>query len=111
MVSDANRLTAAASRMVKLIRANGIYSSPIVKTILIKAWLRKKLILPGVTSGAADPKYIPTQALIRKGAVEGSGKAGRSSPSRALGLGTANVLTPDSAQNAQDGDRVSVETV
>jgi hypothetical protein len=45
MVTKANRVTVAASRMVELIRANGIYSSPIVKTTWIKAWLRKKLIL------------------------------------------------------------------
>ena len=34
MVSVANRLAVAASRMVEAIGANGIYSSPIVKTII-----------------------------------------------------------------------------
>jgi hypothetical protein len=35
-VNVANRLALAASRMVEAKRANGIYSSPIVKTVLIK---------------------------------------------------------------------------
>jgi hypothetical protein len=45
MVSIVNRLAVAASRMVEVIRANGIYSSPVVKTTLINAWLRKKQVL------------------------------------------------------------------
>jgi len=45
MVSVAKKLAVAASRIVELIGANGIYSSPIVKTTLIKALLRKKQIL------------------------------------------------------------------
>jgi len=46
MVRVANRLAVAASRIVELIGANGIYSSPVVKTTLIKALLRINRFLP-----------------------------------------------------------------
>jgi hypothetical protein len=46
MVRVASRLAVAASRIVELIGANGIYSSPIIKTMLIKASLRKNRFLP-----------------------------------------------------------------
>jgi hypothetical protein len=45
MVRVANRLAVAASRIFELIGANGIYSSPVVKTTLIKALLRIKQVL------------------------------------------------------------------
>ena len=62
----ANRLAVAASRMVGAKRANGIYSSPFVKTMWIKACNEK--------AGSAEhvPELLSTQALIRKGAAEGS---------------------------------------
>jgi hypothetical protein len=44
-VRRVNRLAVAASRILEVMRANGIYSSPIVKTTWIKALLQKKQIL------------------------------------------------------------------
>jgi hypothetical protein len=74
MVSAVNRLAVAARRMVEVIGANGIYSSPIVKTTLINAWLRKKQISCLVQ---LVPEINLAQALVRKGAAEGSSKLGR----------------------------------
>jgi hypothetical protein len=61
MVSVANRLAVTASRMVEVIGANGIYSSPIVKTIWIKAWLRKKRVLAWYVSTQKTYSGIGTQ--------------------------------------------------
>src|SRR5437667_12801096 len=57
MVSVANRLAVVASRMVEVIGANGVYSSPIVKTTLINARLQKK--------GFARCNRPETKALLR----------------------------------------------
>jgi tRNA pseudouridine38-40 synthase len=79
--------------MVEVIRANGIYSSPIVRTTLIKAWLRKKQILALVQ---LVPEINPVQALVRKGAAEGSSKTGRKRSSRVprLHFGCGRTVFP-----------------
>jgi hypothetical protein len=64
MVRTANKQMLAASRMVEVIRANGIYSSPIVKTKWIKAYNEKRRVLPS--------QFLSTQVLVRKGLLEGS---------------------------------------
>ena len=65
-LSAADKAAIAAKRMVEVLHANGIYSSPIVTTIMIKAYDEKGASILKVQS------KFPAQALVRKRAAEGS---------------------------------------
>ncbi|PYX68297.1 MAG: hypothetical protein DMG78_25540 [Acidobacteria bacterium] len=108
MVSVANRLAVVASRMVEVIGANGIYSSPIVKTTLINAWLRKKQVLPAA--------IVLKQNLYSGIGTQSSGgrfrKAGQTRTFLgAFGFADCSVSRPSFDQRVQDRSQVSVETV
>src|ERR1700751_229343 len=110
MVSVANRLAVTASRMVEVIGANGIYSSPIVKTIWIKAWLRKKRVLAW---------YVSTQKnLLRHWYATRRWKVPQScdekkfpGPSRALGCGRTVFPVTASTEAVALRSQDSAETV
>jgi hypothetical protein len=107
MVSVANRLAVVASRMVEVIGANGIYSSPIVKTTLINAWLRKKQVLPDA--------IVLKQNLYSGIGTQRSGgrfrKAGAMTFLVAFGFADCSVSRPSFDRSVHDQSQVSVETV
>jgi hypothetical protein len=108
MVSAVNKLAVAASRMVEVIRANGIYSSPIVKTTLIKAWLRKKQVLPA----AFVLKQNPYSGI---GTQRSGGRFRKAGQTRtflvAFGFADCSVSRPSFDRSVHDRNQVSVETV
>jgi hypothetical protein len=65
-----NKQRVAANRMVEVKRANRIYVSPIVKTVLMKTWLRNSWVLPE----AEDPGQSCAQAIVRNGSTKGSAR-------------------------------------
>jgi hypothetical protein len=107
MVSIVNRLAVAASRMVEVIRANGIYSSPVVKTTLINAWLRKKILSAAVALKQNLYSGVDTQ---RSGGR--FRKAGQTTTFLvAFGFADCSVSRPSFDRSVQDRSQVSVETV
>jgi hypothetical protein len=66
-----NKQMVAANRMVEVKRANCIYVSPIVKTVLMKTWLRNSWVLP-----EADD---PDKAVLRQYYATGVPKVPQSS--------------------------------
>jgi len=108
MVSVANRLAVVASRMVEVIGANGIYSSPIVKTTLINAWLRKKQVLPAAI-------VLKQNLYSGIGTQRIGGRFRKAGQTRtflvAFGFADYSVSRPSFDQRVQDRSQVSVETV
>jgi hypothetical protein len=107
MVNIVNRLAVVASRMVEVIRANGIYSSPIVKTTLINAWLRKK-VLPAAV-------FLTQNLYSGIGTQRSGGRFRKAGLTRtflvAFGFADCSVSRPSFDRSIHDRSQVSVETV